>query len=142
MPSDAFAGLRAWLQWTANISSEEEPFLTASPAPSQEPHDGSDVPEGDEDLEGLFTDFSWDTSAHGSPEVWRRVFLCLHTPSNVLSVYPTLSSFPMNATIGINPMDTLLHLKLPGDKNTRPHMNTANSQNTRHHRRSTWPRAG
>lgn len=84
MSSDAFADLRAWLQGTTNTSTEEEAFLTASPALHQEPH-ASDAPEGDEDLEGLFADFNWDLSSHGFPEVFSRLFLRLHTSSNVLS---------------------------------------------------------
>ncbi|EED78678.1 predicted protein [Postia placenta Mad-698-R] len=80
MPSDAFAWLRDWIQGTANTSTEE-PFLAESHAHLQAPHDGSDALKADEDLEGLFTGFDWDLSPRGSPE---------------------------NATIGINPMDTLL----------------------------------
>ncbi|KAF9803588.1 hypothetical protein IEO21_09631 [Rhodonia placenta] len=90
MSSDAFAELRAWLQGTASTSTEES-FLTASPAHRQEPHDRADAPKGDEDLEGLFANFNWDLSSHALPEP--------------LS-FEDLSQ--KDATIGINPMDTLL----------------------------------
>lgn len=92
MSSDAFTDLRAWLQGTANTTTEEEPFLTANPVPHQGPH-ASDAPEGDEDLEGLFAGFNWDLSSHGLPEVCSRVFLRLHIAYASSDQYYTSSFF-------------------------------------------------
>ncbi|EED78679.1 predicted protein [Postia placenta Mad-698-R] len=102
MSSDAFADLRAWLQGTTNTSTEEEAFLTASPALHQEPH-ASDAPEGDEDLEGLFADFNWDLSSHGFPE-----------PSSSKELTPG------NAAIGISPVDTVLQPETSSGRGCTP----------------------
>ncbi|KAF9802490.1 hypothetical protein IEO21_09890 [Rhodonia placenta] len=102
MSSDAFTDLRAWLQGTANTTTEEEPFLTANPVPHQGPH-ASDAPEGDEDLEGLFAGFNWDLSSHGLPEPSSPEDLTLR-----------------NAAIEISPADTLLQPQPPsGQGHTR-----------------------
>ncbi|EED78226.1 predicted protein [Postia placenta Mad-698-R] len=91
MSSDAFTWLGDWLQGSTSTSAEEEISLTATPATCQEHHNESDAPGCDGDLEGLFTDFDWDLSPRGSRE----------PPSS-----EDLAT--KEATIGINPMDSLL----------------------------------